>query len=65
MDVVGNPAHRQRIQSASTRLAVKQGGDVEGVGIEQIQHLAKIALKLGKPVLVSPSGDPAFADRAE
>ena len=58
MDVIGNPAHRQRIETAPARLAVEQHGHLDGVGIEQVQDRAEHALEVGEPVLVSPSGDP-------
>src|SRR6476620_5999994 len=58
MDVVGIPAHRQGIEAASARVAVEQGGRVEGVGIEQAQYRAESALEVDQPVLVSPLSDP-------
>ncbi len=59
MDVVGKPAHRQRIETALAGLAVEQGGYFDRVGIEQVQDRGEDALEVDEPVLVSPLGDPA------
>ena len=65
MDVVGIPAHRQRIEAASAGLAIEQGGHLDGVGIEQVQDRAEDAREVDQPVLISPPGDLAFAVGAE
>ena len=65
MDVVGIPAHRQGVETAAARLAVEQGGRVDGVGIEQVEDRGEDAREVDQPVLVSPLSHPAFAAGAE
>ena len=55
MDVIGNPAHRQRIQIAPARFAVEQGGDLDRVGIEQVQDRAKDARQVDELAVISPA----------
>ena len=62
MDVVGRPAHRQRIEAAPAGLAVEQGGHVDGVGIEQVQDRAEGVLEVDEPVVVSPAGGRRYID---